>query len=589
MIRFRTSLSALGVFGLAVLSAACAVESSSDTHVPELTENASIDAIKLGTDAVGGAAATTVSDPTRATTKGSLGGVVVGPIVTPVNDADSPLRADAPQLAMIASGSGWRTYQVTGNLLDPDTQALIASDEPVVVIDSVAGVATSPLSKSVQQSIAAQIAALPAEEQGGSIIVRKSIDDRLQVAATQATQATQGTQPVAVPLLGCANEDHTYSREFSRSTAFHYSKGDEAGSFSGNVKLDGTASGDVTAAVTLRVNRVWTPWSGCETYWGHLKRATLSGRGDVVADTTANGHFAKEWHTSTTVLAPTLYNDWITVGGLPVKIKVTLPIEAGIDASARLDVTSSGHVEAHGTFNVVCTTSGCDGSKSATYNFGPTGAPSIGVNARAQINPWAQAGVKVELYDGVADGKIGVRATLNSDFWGYYGNTCGDADHNTIPEFVQAATLDLGAKVDLRAEVGFFGSTSPYSWNLLNYHIGFYDLLGHSTALDPIYYVQSKSGSNGATVTGRMRPCYPYTDNVHYSINWGDGTAAEPFDFAANGAFSRYHTFQPNGINGAVMPGDYSTHLTAGSDVVGRQLQGTAATEVNFRPVLVYN
>ncbi len=569
----RFSAPILALLGLAVTVVGCAFDpgtASGPEGTPEPVATASSDLSATRDPGAGDTGGTRDTGGTGAT--GGAGKVSTAPIATP---PDATIRAGAPGLAMLATGAGWKSYQVSGTLLDPDTDALVASNEPIVVIDSASAIATSPLSASLKSRIAADIAALPLEEQGGTFIVRKNIDD-------QVIALPKGTIGTAAPLLGCSDVDKTYSRQYASATPFHYSESGQAGYFSGSANIDGTASGSVNAALVLRVKRVWIPFAGCSTYWGHLKSATLTGRGDVVADAKANGHFYAEWHKSVTVLSPVLYEDWVSIGGLPVKIKVSLPVQAGIDASARLDVNSNAHVEAHGNFNVVCTSSSCDGSKSTTFSFAQNGMPTIGLNARAKVNPWAQAGVKLELYDGVAHGQIGVRATLASDFWGYYGNTCGDANRDGINEFVEAATLDASVLIDLKAEVGFFGANKSFSWNLLNQHVAFLDLLGGSTALNPIFYADAASGYT-ANMRGRMRPCFPYTDTAHFRIDWTDGTPPESFDASPAMLFSRAHTFQQTGP----FLRSYSPKLTALSDTRGRQLNGVATSPRLFDKVVM--
>src|SRR5262249_23559823 len=161
------------------------------------------------------------------------------------------------------------------------------------------------------------------------------------------------------------------------------------------------------------------------------------GQADVVADASANASFHDQWHASKTVVEPTIYDDWVSIAGLPVKITITVPIEAGIDASAQLVVDTDQHVEGHGSFNVICTSSSCDGSKNATISFQNNKEASLtDFNAHAHVDPWAQASVKLALYEGVATGQLGLRATLDADFWAYAGNACGDGNHDGTNEYV---------------------------------------------------------------------------------------------------------------------------------------------------------
>jgi hypothetical protein len=342
--------------------------------------------------------------------------------------------------------------------------------------------------------------------------------------------------------------------------------------------VSGSADAAVDTRINLTLNQVWLPLAGCTTYWGHFDAAAVVGKADAVADAKVNGSFHQAWHASTTVVEPTFYDDWISVAGLPVKLTVTMPIDAGIDADAKIDVNASTHIGAHGNFAIACTSDGCDGLKSATLDFGQNQTPQIGLNVRAHVSPWAQASVKLSLYDGLAAGQVGARATLASDFWAYYGNTCGDADGDGVSELVQAATLDAKVLVDLRASASFFGLSQDWSWNLVTSHVGFWTL-GSATALDPIFYA-SRAPSGAVTMRGRMRPCWPYTDSMHYTIDWNDGSAQSAFDAAPATLLSAPHSFPVNHT--------YAVTLTAVGDAAGRGVHHAATRSVTSSPVIIF-
>ena len=270
-------------------------------------------------------------------------------------------------------------------------------------------------------------------------------------------------------------------------------------------------------------------------------------------------------------------NFWI--GPIPVHIGFNLPINYGLDlqASATGTVTYTGSQSAAGNFNYSCTLSGCSGT--AGYTQTNPVSPQIGtagVSGRILPNVWVQVAIRGYLYDEwLAYAQIGVRPYVRGDLWGYYGNGCGDANADGLFETVDALALDLDLQVHLTAQARAFGAT-PTQWNDLwhtpRYHLGFWDLIG-SEALQPML-----GGSSTATpgvsqaYTAKMRPCYPWTDNVSYGLTWGDSTSSStsgaPQSFAsANHAWST--------------AGTKAVALTAQSDAHGRSFNKSTTRNIS--------
>jgi hypothetical protein len=476
-------------------------------------------------------------------------------------------RLGQPSQQLVASGTDWQRLLVSGSVLtEADDGTVQTVNEDLLVLSSPTAVSSAPIPAMLKPEIEATIASLPANEQAGAIIVNlgavKSYEAEMQKAKTQG---------VMYLWPSCNDVDKVWTKTFTKGTSFNYTQSDETGSFQGNIALSGSASGSVTANVTLRLDKKWIPLAGCTTFWGYVKRAQLTGVADVTGRAKAAGKFEKEWHKSKTVIEPTIYDDWVSIGGLPVKVKVTLPIEAGIDASARVDFDADVGVTGHGSFDVSCTSSSCSATKSATWNWADNKVPTLGLNARAKISPWVQPNVKLDLYYGAASGKIGLRATLNNDLWGYYGNTCGDANGDGVNEWVSAATLDARLALDLRARVALFGAGKDFAWNLADYHVGFFDLIG-SSAMDPIWQVASSNGTS-YTMKGRMRPCWPYTQTMRYVVDWGDGSAPETVNAAPGTFFTKSHTF-PSYVK------TYATKSTAVVDTAGHDPNRTTTRSV---------
>jgi hypothetical protein len=533
-------LTTLGAFSLSILGG-CAVDPGAPDGASEDTSGLTTTSTAAGTTAV-------------------------------ANDDVYAMRAGQPTQQLVASGAGWQQLHVTGSVLNEADDGTASNvDQELVVVDSPAALASAPIPATAKQQIQSQLAALPAAERDGTIIVNMAAARQIEI------QATQPQNNVAYFWPSCDDVDKTWTKSFSKSKTFSYAQADETGSFQGNVNIAGSANGQVTASVTVRLDKKWIPIAGCTTFWGHVKRAQLTGRADVTGSAVVNGKFQKEWHESKNVANPTIYDDWVSIGGLPVKVKVTLPIDVGIDASAQVDFHADVGVEGHGTFDVTCTSSSCSATKNATWSWKDNKAPTLGLSARAKVSPWVQPNVKLDLYYGAATGQIGLRATLNNDLWAYFGNTCGDSNNDGSPEWVQAATLDARLALDLKAKVGFFGSTKDWSWNLVDYHVGFFDLIG-STAMDPIFYVSKRSGTS-YTFSGRMRPCWPYTQAMKYRIDWSDGSSTEEVSSAPGTLFTKTHNFTGMFVS-------HPVKVTAVVDTAGHDPNRTTTRSVRPTPII---
>ncbi|MFY0575755.1 hypothetical protein ACN28S_16585 [Cystobacter fuscus] len=153
------------------------------------------------------------------------------------------------------------------------------------------------------------------------------------------------------------------------------------------------------------------------------------------------------------------------------------------------------------------------------------------VSGRIQPTLWAQVAVRAYLYsEWVAHAQVGVRAYLYGDLWGYYGNTCGDANGDLINETVSALTFDLDWRLFITGRASLVGNTSNWDnlWSTSRRHIKFWDLLsGGSSALRPTLLGPATVPLNYTnSYSSRMRPCWPYADSVNSQFNWGDGTYA---------------------------------------------------------------
>ncbi len=272
----------------------------------------------------------------------------------------------------------------------------------------------------------------------------------------------------------CSPALRTLDKKIQKTRAFDYAPTDGA-------HIAGNADFVVNAKITFELEQVWK--NGCVPTSGRVKEIRFEGQASIVANAKVEGAFAGPAKMSKLVDEVTIDTDGFAPAGIRFPGTITLPIEAGLYASAAVEAGLDAHFETHARFDVTCDAEACDGKKSASFDFNPNADAHVGFNVRSHVTPWVKTGVSIAI--GSAESRLGLRAALDSDFWGYYGNTCGD------DEFVQAGTVDqsLLAQVDARP----LASSTPQEWEVGRWHLGFWDLLpNHSTALD--------------------RPCSPYAN-----------------------------------------------------------------------------
>jgi hypothetical protein len=143
--------------------------------------------------------------------------------------------------------------------------------------------------------------------------------------------------------------------------------------------------------------------------------------------------------------------------------------------------------------------------------------------------------------------------------------------------------------LDLSGTISVVGrEVWEHNWPLgSGLHVGFWDIYpGGSSALRPIFYdtgvTLSLTAHPTVTVTGRMRPCWPYTDNMRFRVDWTDGSTTSLTKAPAT-SWTASHTFGYGG--------DYTLRATALDDAAGRHLNKVTTHAVSLPgllpPVLV--
>jgi len=494
----------------------------------------------------------------------------------------------------ISSGTDWNLIAIRGIATDDGG---VAYSTNVYVVKNSSGITNSPLPLDIRSDLNDTTA-------GAKVFaVSQTIVDEI-VASQQIGELTPVLEEIAEPWLTptpipdfaqapasqspneadflhkCSNKSASRSRSVSFNTPVT-SSDDLGEGFSGNISITGNAQGNAAISAVVEIKR-FRLFGSCIPY--AIKYAGAHAEGSIKIDsgTSISGtvHYSNEWQTQ--VAKPHLGSvDFLVAGIIPVHIGFNLPVSVGLDlqASASGSVAYNSNQAATGSFSVNCTLNGCSGSANYTVS-NPQGSPITG-DAQSRIQPsvWAQAAVRAYLYDEwFAYAQLGVRPYVRGDLWGYYGNNCGDSDGNGTNETVDALTFDLDWQLHVTGQAAVFGG-NPRKWNDIwhtnRYHIGFWDLIG-SEAIQPMLMGPASSLAGMATqYSAKMRPCWPYSDDVNYSISWGDNSTTN-FTGSPQAWQNSSHAWPTNGT--------YTMSLSAQSDTHGRQLSKATSKNVQVAP-----
>ena len=583
-IRRSLSLSIL----LAVVAAPTLVGCAADSPAGDGEGNTDAQSAALGKAPVVDPGDNAVVAPARPPKVGVDTGATITNDLTPAVVEALPIDSNAPGVLQTSTGDGWRVMHVNGNLPDAKTGALTAVDDDIIILESKEAIDLAPLGPKTRAQLKATSTLRAAKTLTAAPVLAKSLVGSADLAPLAAEEESLFTvvhkksmdqmenptpPPPGVTFFSfCDDYDGEYSKSLSVDKSYAYHKGDETGSFTGT--FDVSARMQASATATIKYRAKTSIAAACHAVWIDFKKAQVHGTADLTASGKLDAQFHKEWHYSKTIAEPTVFNQWFTIGVVPVHLMVKVPVEAGLDADAKATLHANAKVIGHGAFDVSCTSGGCSGSKTASIAIDSSEPPTFEATARVKVTPWAQASLKAVLFDETIGGygQVGVRASLPTDLYAYAGNLCGDGDGNGQNETVTGLTLDMAVKVDIVAKAGAFGGTvGPWQWNVANKHLMFKSF-GEGSILDPVLtYEKVPNQLLHTRMHGRMRPCWPYTDAITYRITWSDGAISD-FTGSPTTLFTQDHDFSTYGVK--------PIKLEALHDAAGRDLSaaGSATT-----------
>lgn len=517
--------------------------------------------------------------------------------VVPVDQGESWLLLNVPDsdeetpIEMTPPGGGLQP-PVRG-VADPGT------DVNVYVLHGDLGVNESTLPETIKDDLlqVGDGTTITLEDGGESVyVVRQDIADGI-AASEAAGELTPEIEAIAEPLddeglstsfyskppigtnsSSCGSVPEVTTRMVDLSGHDYTKPFTQSGGLNGTFTVAGDLTGTVTGEIHFEVKRkkvlFW-----CVPYGVKFKNVHVFGSAATNSTITATGtlNYAHSFGPSQ-VSKPELFTYTYRVYGIiPVTIGFNLPITAGLNVSATTTgtINYSGTHAFAGSFDWTCTLDDCQGTSSFTNTPSSTSQSfTAGVNGHIKPEPYANVSLRAYLYsESIAYAQAGLEPHLLGDLWAYAGNTCGDGDGDGVNEPVNALTFDLDSRVDVTGQASVFGN-SPWKRTFNTgplHHVGFYDLRGAaSTAMTPELRgpASAKVGTAGS-FTAKMRSCWPYTENVTYQINWGDGSATQQLTSAPATAATFTHTWSTAGTP--------TVTGTALSDQHGRMInQGTS-------------
>ncbi len=441
-----------------------------------------------------------------------------------------------PVLQVVEKRNQWQLVKISGTF-----EGRTLKDEELYYIAGLSGIAEAPIPLFLREALEADAK----ESQGFDLVyvVHKPTAEKL--ARERPLPAAAASDCFGWSSFTKSADVNVSTPETLLSIALANAPGDN-GYFSGSLKVKFPVKAKLTGEITLGVFKV-----GCVPTAIKFKKARVSGQIDVTSslDLKVQFHIYKDF-VKNLVKVP-VYSYGFFIGPIPVYVEFNAFIDAilHLESPNLVDVEYAGVGSGSGKIDYSCSLNGCTGSSTFSHSFHQTGDINVlASGVRGIARPYLFGGLQVILYDeSFATARIGVAPYFQADVWGFAGAGCGDANGDGHHEYVQALTADLDTGIEIRAKVAapVLGSWAKLekvieSWEN---HVQFFDIIG-SNGLQPLVIGTSTAYAGYAkTFKFKMRPCYPYTDDLVYDVNWGDGTQHSYFWGSPQDEASASHTW----------------------------------------------
>lgn len=485
----------------------------------------------------------------------------------------APAAAPAPPATIApGQGPGWEFKHVTANVGGRS----VAADQWRLA--GAAGVQASNLPAGYRDALAQKAKTLPADS---VFLVSKPGVDRWVAAHPPGTPQSLSVGDV---LDACAEKTESQSIpvQFSRTFDLPYTLNNTSVgggvSVSGSVDIKFPFSGNFNAEVQAFYNP-------CLFYVRPkaLRTAGTMSLGAQMSVDVKKVNFKKDIPIPTQPITFPLLKGAVVIEGVVVEAGVDLFVQGGVDinAQAEVDVRYTASGSGSGPFDFSCDGQKCGGNLGFTPTFTSSGNVSLaGQGVRASVTPYVFGGLQFEVEEGnVLSAQIGPRPALIGDFWAYAGPNCGSTGA------VNALTADIDAGIDVRYQLKTpVVRKSDIIWAPPKVHLGFWDLLGNSTGLTAVVTGNAAPAAGSTSpYTVRMRPCYPYTDRIQYSVNFSNnpliktvGAGLDLREAGSQGSPQDGVTVNHNWPS----PGNFNVSASAVKDAHGRVF-GDSPTQFN--------
>lgn len=467
------------------------------------------------------------------------------------------------QTEVIMEGTGWK-------LLDTDPATSKGGADNLVWMVSAEGVANLPVSQAQKDMLTEAFTDDPEAGRNDVIYAVKTLYEAMEDPSFPAgyeryIEPDEGkSESLSFSVCSWSTDQKTRDWSFSQSLlnrSFQFTSG-----VSGSFNLDLPITGQAHIEATYKIHKCFGVPVGFKFVSASASgNASAGGTASLDATVSVTAHYEKEWK----LAEPELGTISFTIAYIPVRLVFTLPIYAGasFDAAFSATLAANASLTGSGSFNYTCTPDDCTGTNTFNDELDFTG-PTASAQADLKAKAFARVMVRCSLYSSsIAYVEGGLKAYAKAGIWGYYGNTCGDADGNGTNETVQALVGDLSWGYEVPYGIG--GWLLPdRQWTATSheYPIGWRDFLGTggSTALQPMLLGPSTvtQGQN-ASYTVKMRPCYPYHDAVTFTMAPGTWSGVAPIT-PPSGSATVSRSFSS--------PGGVTLTATATGDAFGRGL-----------------
>jgi hypothetical protein len=292
------------------------------------------------------------------------------------------------------------------------------------------------------------------------------------------------------------------------------------------------------------------------------------------------------------------------IGPVPVVLGFTVPYYYGFEAKAKIGGSFSigSNMSGKYVFDYTCTTRGCNGVNSSNIQFAPLNSGERrDASVRVDARPYVGIEALVYLYhEKILTAGPGLQASLPSTYWMYYGNNCADADGDGQAENLVSNVLDVNGRLslylrwralwkdgrkfmDLPKLPGWMSRLEDLNKSgkndiaVLQRNFYFREFSNpQNSSLTPMILGTKTVPQTGSGYAFKMRPCFPFSDKVEYSIDWGDGRT-EIFTGNPDQAVFMKHRW--------TQPGNKTLILRALKDDSGRPLNFITASQIQVERV----